>query len=406
MLRVPTRNARPGMVLAMNVQNPHGGAVLLTAGFELERTTIARLRQLDIHDVWVRYPDCEMIRQYVSPAVVQEHGRLVSSMARTFETLGSDAHAPLEFRPFRNALRDLIERLVSEPTAASYIAELGGHGGDPLRHGSEVCFLSLLIGLKLQGYLVRQRRRLRPAVARRVLNLGVGAMLHDVGLLRLPPELHRRCELGFDEDDARWREHVEIGHRLLSGAIDAAAAGIVLNHHQHFDGSGFPARANLAGTLQSQHGQAIHVFSRIVCVTDHFDRLRHGGDGPPVPRVRVLRQMLLSRVRRRFDPVVLGALLRVVPAYPPGSSVRLSTGHQAIVVGWDPASPCRPVVRRIDLTVPHVGSEWRGEPIDLATQPQLTIVEHDGADVSGENFEVPAALRGVTIDPEAAIETA
>jgi HD-GYP domain-containing protein (c-di-GMP phosphodiesterase class II) len=229
-------------------------------------------------------------------------------------------------------------------------------------------------------------------------------MLHDVGLLALSADLRRRCELGFDERDTLWRGHVEEGHRLLSGAIDAAAAGVVLNHHQHYDGSGFPTRANLAGVVRSQQGPGIHVFSRIACVADHFDRLRHAPDGTVRPRVRVLRQMLFARLRRRFDPVVLGALLRVVPAYPPGSMVRLSTGHDAVVVGWDPGTPCRPTIRRIALHGDAAGGTWQGEPMGLVDHPPITVVEHDGVDVSGDNFEVPRPLQGVIIDPDSVID--
>src|SRR5207247_1230985 len=89
------------------------------------------------------------------------------------------------------------------------------------------------------------------------------------------------------------------------------------------------------------------VFARIVCLANHFDRLRQLGDGSVQPRVRVLKQMISTTLATRFDPVILGALPLVVPAFPPGSMVRLNTGDMAVVTNWHPEAPCQPVVQVI-----------------------------------------------------------
>ena len=87
-------------------------------------------------------------------------------IAAVFDEVHRGAHAQLDFPRYRQTLRDLIEALVGEPTSAAYILEMGGSAVSDLRHAAEVCFLSVLLGLKLQGYLVMQRRRLPPSHAR------------------------------------------------------------------------------------------------------------------------------------------------------------------------------------------------------------------------------------------------
>ena len=336
------------------------------------------------------YWRCEAI----SPVVMEYHGRMVAQVATMFDTIHQKAHAELDFPAFRRALTDLICSMVGEPTAATYIAEMGGAGGNELRHASEVCFLSVLLGLKLQGYLVMQRRRLQPTQARNVVNLGLGAMMHDVGMQALDEETRRQQVQTRDMSDPVWRSHPLLGHRMVSGTISPAAAGVVLHHHQHYDGSGFPAQTNRRGRRRALAGEEIHVFARIVCVANHFDRLRYAADGTMQPRVRVLRRMLMSDLTRRFDPVVLAALPLVVPAYTPGSLITLSNGRRAIVLQWHSDSPCQPTVHPLNMDgQPARDDEDRRVTVDLRDHTDLVIIEQDGEDVSEDNFRLLAPLK-------------
>jgi HD-GYP domain-containing protein (c-di-GMP phosphodiesterase class II) len=377
------------MKLALDVCHPERGTRLLHRGFKLDRRMIAKLAELKVHEIWIEYPDTSQIKQYISPVVMEYHGRMVSQLARIFDSAQPDAHAELDFPSYRRALTDLICSMVGEPTAATYIVEMGGEGDGALRHAAEVCFLSVLLGLRLQGDLVLQRKRLQPSQARNVVNLGLGAMMHDIGMLALDEETRRRSARSRDPDDPAWRRHPQLGHRMISGTISAAAAGIVLHHHQYYDGSGFPTQVDREGCRRGLSGDEIHVFARIVCVADHFDRLRYGSDGSIQPRVCVLREMLMGPLARRFDPVVLATLPMVVPAYSPGSLVTLSNGRRALVLHWHPDSPCQPTVRPLDASGrPLRDDRNQMTQMDLREHADLLIVEQDGVDVSRDNFRL------------------
>jgi HD-GYP domain-containing protein (c-di-GMP phosphodiesterase class II) len=394
MLRVPIAEAEPGMKLAVDVCHPQRGNRLLRRGFELDRQMITKLADLRVHEVWIGYPDTAQIKQYISPVVMEYHGRMVSQVASMFDSVHRGAHARLDFPGYRRTLTDLICSLVGEPTAAMYIVEMGGAEDNNLRHASEVCFLSVLLGLKLQGYLVMQRRRLQPSQARNVVSLGLGAMMHDIGMTALDEGTRRRYGLTRDTSDPAWRRHPALGHRMVSGTISPAASGVVLHHHQHYDGSGFPTQTDSHGRRRGLVGEAIHVFARIVCVADHFDRLRYDVDGTVQPRVRVLRRLLMSDLTRRFDPVVLAALPLVVPAYPPGSVVTLNDGRRAVVLNWHPDSPCQPTVQLLNDDGPSSRDD-RDEPttIDLRERTDLLIAEQDGVNVSRDNFRLLIPIR-------------
>jgi HD-GYP domain-containing protein (c-di-GMP phosphodiesterase class II) len=388
MLRVHISQAKPGMRLSLALRHPASAVILLKDGFTLDELTLQRLRDLHVNEVWVDYPGTELIRQYLSPVVIENRGQLLDSVVSMFDTLHRDAHAPLDFNHYRQTLRDMIESLVAEPVAASFLAEAGRDGGSQMQHCAEVCFLSLLLGLKLEGYLVDQRKRLRPEHARNVVTLGMGAILHDIGVTQLPPELRLPYDPHAARLNPRWQEHVTLGHKMVTGLIEPSAAGVVLQHHQHFDGSGFPQFPDPDRDFDvGMTGEEIHVFARIVCVANHFDRLRHRPDGTQLPRVAVMHEMLCTPLRLRFDPVVLAALPQIMPAFAPGSIVTLNNGQAAAVLGWHGDSPCQPTVQVVDDALDQ---RWGrvSEPAcyDLRGRNDLWIVAQDGVDVARYNF--------------------
>ena len=385
------------MCLAADVLHPQRGNVLLKWGYTLDRNIIRKLQDLEIHEVWVQYPGTDEIREFISPAIHHKRGEVVTMLAgllgRVQKLPDGSPHIKLRYDDYTQVLRELVEAIVSDTTASSYILEMGGTPGSQLRHSAEVCFISILLGLKLQAYLINQRRRLPAHEARGVGCLALGAMLHDLGYMLLDEKVKKRYEQTGDQTDAAWQKHVRGGYDMVSGTIRPAAAGVVLQHHQHFDGSGFPLSEDELGFKRGLRGEEIHVFARIVAVADRFDHLLHPSDGPSPPRVRVLRQMLSASEAVKFDPVVMAALPLVVPAYAPGSILRLSNGEKAVVVRWHPAAPCRPLVQPLPddvLENPRQIHEEAAPAYDLRERLDLTIVEQDGQDVSKDNFQLNA----------------
>jgi HD-GYP domain-containing protein (c-di-GMP phosphodiesterase class II) len=388
MLRVGLNSARPGMELALPVFHPlRHDTVLLEAGVVLNDHAVTRLRELDLRHVWIRYPGTEFIAECLSPAIMAAQAHLARHIADAFALVLRGADAYLDYGAYRRAMGGLLHRLIDNPRAAIFIQEMSERSAPALRHAGTVCYLSLLMGLKLDEYLITQRSRLSSARARDVTSLGVGAMLHDIGMLRLPPDVVGRWEKTRDESDPAWREHVHIGHRMIHGHVEAAASAAVLHHHQKFDGSGFPRRGMLDGASEALAGQDIHVFARIIAAADLFDRLKAAGEESEeaAPTVRVLRWMKGRAYKAWIDPVVYRALLAVVPPYAPGTLVRLNTGVQGVVVSWTPSDPCRPTVQRLD----DPGRDWREtreERFVLRERPNLYVAEAQGVDVSRDNF--------------------
>lgn len=382
--------AEPGMKLAMPIFHPDNlSTVLLRTGVVLERKTVSRLREMRVPELWIVYPKLEMISRYVSPGGLAARAAMAGEVARAFDAAGEKSHARLDFPSYKSAMNGLVAKLSCDSTAAIFIGELVDAGRPTVRHGANVGLISMLMGLRLGFYMMRERKRITSAMAKDVTSLGVAAMLHDIGMTRLPKPVQERWRATRDESDPEWRKHVEIGFDMVRGNIEPSAAASVLHHHQRYDGSGFPKRQTAQGESEPVSGEAIHIYARIIAAADMYDRMVNPASDPGddaetmvgVPPVAALHALVEGELRGKVDPVVLRALLTVCPAYPPGTMVELSTGERAAVTDWSPLDPCRPVVHEISV------DEWElGRRIDLAQDHDISIVGCEGFDTSSYNF--------------------
>ncbi|MBX3390937.1 MAG: HD domain-containing protein [Phycisphaeraceae bacterium] len=383
MLRVTIYQARDGMIVAMPVLHPRRPeVVLLRPGAVLDPHTIAKMREIGLHEVWVKYPRLDRLSEYFSAGVVQACAAVTGQIRTALDSAMRDAHARLDYAAYRRAVSGLLEKFCERPKAAMFVGELGDGASPALRHASSVCMLSVLMGIKLDFYLIQERIRLAAHSAKDVSNLGVGAMLHDIGMVRLDPAVRERWEATRDESDPEFREHVQIGFEMVRDQIEPSAAAVVLHHHQAFDGTGFPVRKE--EDEKPPKGQEIHVFARIVAAADRFVRLQRTGsaNGTAIPTVRALKLIQEPAIADKIDPVVLKALFNVVPAYAPGTIVTLSSGHECVVTHWSHENPCRPVVE----TLVPPGRDDEPEAFDLRLRSDISVVRAEGHAVAEDNF--------------------
>jgi putative nucleotidyltransferase with HDIG domain len=126
--------------------------------------------------------------------------------------------------------------------------------------------------------------------------LHFGALLHDIGYLKLDRALHY--------DAAECKNHPVLGHRMLSRIrLWEEVAPIVLYHHEWFDGSGYP---------EQRAGSDIPLEARIVAVADAFDKLTHEDFEGPVLGVPEAFAKIRERRGQQFDPSVVDALGAII----------------------------------------------------------------------------------------------
>ena len=194
-----------------------------------------------------------------------------------------------------------------------------------------------------------------------------GALLHDVGMLRVPEEI--LCKTGRLSESERdlMRCHVRYGYKIIVDEFlyPAEVGRIAELHHEHWDGSGYPS--GLAGNR-------IPVAARIVAAADAFAAMV----SPEVWRDRLsgydAMKNLVADNARHFDPDIVKAVIRTLGIYPVGSVVLLNTSAVARVLSSWPDAPLRPEIKILIDEFGKAFPENDGETVDLRANKTLFIV--------------------------------
>ena len=432
MRRIIIKEARPGMRAARAVADPgHPDAPCVPSGDILTMAQIIQMHELGTYDLWINDPGLEFFDDVCSSQPTTAQLRLAEALRDSFLRLSAHISRTV-FRRYEIILAELIHSLTrSAPSVPCFVALTE----DPalLAHSCDTCAVASLLGLQLETYLIDQRRRLSCRQARDILNLALGALFHDIGELMLPAH-QRESKLDFsasndptgDAFGEAWKQHTDEGFAAVQGRLDPSAAVVVQHHHQHFDGSGFGIRASGQSVAEraarpgarphkdkytgaktggaavaappkapmGQSGTSIHVYTRIATMADIFCHLLYAGDARiPQPVIKTLFALQQAPLRKWFDPIVLQALLALVPPFSEGTVVMLNDRQQAVVTKLDPNFPCCPQVRMLgsreqiaELQLEGVArggiSMATSAEVRLADSPGVEIAAADGADVS------------------------
>ncbi len=194
-----------------------------------------------------------------------------------------------------------------------------------------------------------------------LMSLGAAALLHDVGKLELPLR-YRMVDESFSTSEYRiYQDHVARGvafARRMGLSADATAA--IAQHHEMMDGSGFP---------QKLQGPQIHVCGKILALVNRYDNFCNPPRSALALTPHEALSVIFAQMKPRFDPTVLGAFIRMMGVYPPGSVVQLGNDRYAMVVSVNSSRPLRPRVMVHDPAVPRADAGV----LDLETAPELGI---------------------------------
>jgi HD-GYP domain-containing protein (c-di-GMP phosphodiesterase class II) len=171
----------------------------------------------------------------------------------------------------------------------------------------------------------------------KLIELGVAALLHEIGMIRLPPQLYMTDKLLSPKEKRAITAHTVLGFKILkSFSFPMPVCLAVLEHHEHPDGTGYP---------QGLTEERISLPAKIISVCGSYAALvskrpyRSGREGHSV-----LLELLMGR-GKQYDETVLKALVFCLSLYPVGSYVALASGAKGIVVETNLDNPKAPVVK-------------------------------------------------------------
>jgi putative nucleotidyltransferase with HDIG domain len=240
----------------------------------------------------------------------------------------------------------LANSVIRNPDALMLFSQIKNKDAYTAQHSLRVCVLALTMGRQL-GLEVGA-----------IKALGIGALLHDIGKVRIPEEILKKPGRLTKPEIELMKLHVPYGLQILRSqapGLPTVALDVVGWHHERYDGSGYMSGAK---------GNEISQFGHIGAITDHFDAVT---SDRPWRKGAAHHSTLMSMYDQRgklFHPGLVEQFIRSMGVYPIGSVVQLNTGEAGVVITRNRRRHLRPrvvlaakadnslyrVARTVDLT--------------------------------------------------------
>ncbi len=156
----------------------------------------------------------------------------------------------------KKAISAVTDVILSEDDTAANLLRITSHDFYTYTHSVNVGVLALLLAKSM--FLRSDAHDLQ--------ELGAGFFLHDLGKVNVDPAIINKPGRLTEEEMGRMRTHPYQGYKLLkdANALSEECKYIVLQHHELYDGTGYPKRLK---------GDDIHIYGKICCIADVFDAL-------------------------------------------------------------------------------------------------------------------------------------
>ena len=176
----------------------------------------------------------------------------------------------------------------------------------------------------------------------KMIELGVTSILHEIGMLRLPPQLYMTSKKLSVREKAQISKHTLLGYTIIKDLNFGLSIQLgVLEHHEKENGTGYPRR--LTGDKISSNAKIIAV----ACTYEAISSPRSYKDEKST--FDALLEMLQNK-EHAYDGSVIKALLYTVSLYPIGTFVYLSNRKVAEVIDTNPDNPKTPIVQLLTET--------------------------------------------------------
>lgn len=329
MRRISVQYAQPGMVLGVGVFDNFGN-LLLEQGTRLTLDNVAALGRLGGGEMF--FADRRVDDVPVAPLIP---ARIEGDAARRLHKLldeakkvvaGTDGQTRIDINPLEKASYNMVEQLF--PVV---LGEVNASGCFSLRdydyvHPVQVTALSVLMG--------RQAGLGEVDLAR----LGLATLVQNIGYVALVKGMMDEPASLTKLETHETHQHAQYGYQILTDHTTASADVVqtVLEHHERYDGSGYP---------RGLKGDAISIYARLIAITDTYYGLvsRRPYRQSHLPHEAI--EFIMAYSGELFDPDLVRLFTRLMPLYPTGVMVNLNTGEMGIVSDAHAGLIGRPIIR-------------------------------------------------------------
>jgi HD-GYP domain-containing protein (c-di-GMP phosphodiesterase class II) len=366
----PLSEVPDGVTVGRDVLAGTDRGPLLRAGVTLTPDYREGLVRSGVHAIYIEDRSSAGIAP-ARPLIGEETQELAArAMAEAYD----EARAAIEARrpldpEICDTLGTVLEVMLSEikahGDAAVALRDMCAADAYTFQHSIDVTALGMLLGAHFfaeRGWHTQSAGPGPAQIDERLLILGMGLLLHDIGKLAVPvPILQKPGALTREERDL-IELHPQAGFDLLQGnSWSPLVKAVVLRHHERWNGTGYP---------DGLRAREIHPMARIAAVADVYDAITSERPYAPARPAHEGITIITAGSGTQFDPDIVDVFTGLVAPFPPGVEIQLDDGRRALVVEVPSGQLDRPRVRVIDD--PESTYE-----LALSSEPQIGIVGWD-----------------------------
>ena len=295
--------------------------ILLSEETKLRPEYIEKIKELGISDVYIKDED----QVHTQEVVLLKTNVEVFFKERVKSILEKHTYNKnSELIELSQTADNIITNILEEDEVVEKIYDIKERSSDIYEHSISICSLATLTALKLK--LPKER----------VHDIGVGCLLHDLGLRYLTINYEDQNISSLSKNElSEFMKHPVYAYSVLKDEnwISDISKNIILYHHELMDGTGYPL-----------HARDIPFEAQIVSICDTFDEMICGIG---CKRQKVYEAVEYLKMFRglKYHKDIVDALLEFTAVYPAGSHVLLSDNSVGMVIRQNKEFPDRPVVQ-------------------------------------------------------------
>ncbi|WP_432633132.1 HD-GYP domain-containing protein [Brachyspira sp.] len=349
--------------------------IAISKYIEVKDEDINRLKKWDITEVFIK----DLESEGATHNSVQDFDKFLREykvfkniylniIKQTKNNLGNFRHNNLvnmkELNEIIDGLLDIMNRNLNSFIALLSIFNFNKEDFYYVR-SLNVAIISLIIGkgMKLSDGILKK--------------LGLGAILYDIGLVKVPEKILNKQYKHTPEEYAEIKKHTVYGYKLMKSnfRFEEEMAAIALEHHEYFNGKGYPRGIS---------GNEIHLYAKIVAIAHEAEKVMKNNrilsdeKNLSSDKKNVEKKLLFDSVKlimqganNKYDPTVSKVFIGIFNVYPVGSVIILNDKRKALVFATNNNFPIRPIIKI--MSDENGNFTENGEVINLVENNQIFI---------------------------------
>lgn len=336
---VPVTGLMAGMVCGKNLYDVNH-KLLLRQGSMIREMYIERIKALGYQGVYI---DDDISKDIIVKDIISDELRMSAIKAIKdiciYAEKKEHRRGSFEAKVANTKLlvSNIVEQILENKNAMINLIDLKVYDDYTFFHSVNVAVLSVLLGVE---YGMSKSD---------LINVGLASILHDIGKIFVDKKILNKKEKLTMEELASIKEHAAYGYNYLKESYEMPASVYVavLQHHERYDGTGYP---------MGKAGEDISIIGRIICISDVYDALSSERPYREALLPSEAMEYIMANGGIMFDLKLTRIFARKVAPFPIGTYVKLSNNLSGIVADNYEDACMRPKIKII------LGSE--GESIE------------------------------------------